>query len=138
MSCEEMAIPVVVAPIWRGIRREQQKYVYTVICIVAFHGIGGCFFCLIDIPVRMDNDLFGPGAQVDPSDPLPSNGRVWGTAFGTASGAGTSGSWRVPITASAIFVTDSIGHRQIEPRPTWCTTARHGISCDRRWPCLSP
>jgi len=52
----------------------------------------------------MDDDLFGQGVQVDPSDPLPSNGRVWGTAFGTASGAGTSGSWHDAITASIIFV----------------------------------
>ena len=39
------------------------------------------------------------------------------TAFGTASGAGTLGSWRAPVAASAIFVTDGIWHRQIGPVP---------------------
>jgi hypothetical protein len=52
----------------------------------------------------MDDDLFGPGAQVDPSDPLRSDGRAWNTVFGTASDAGTLGSWRAPITASTVFV----------------------------------
>jgi hypothetical protein len=33
---------------------------------------------------------------------------------------------------------DGIWHRQIEPRLPWCTTARHGISCDKRRPCQSP
>ena len=81
----------------------------------ACHRIGGCSFC-----------------------PLRSNGGTWGAAFGTASGAGTSGSWRAPITASTIFVTDGIWHRQVEPRPTWCRASRHDISCDKRRPRLSP
>ena len=81
---------------------------------------------------------FGSGAQVDSSDPLRRNGRVWGTALGTASGVGTWGSWRDPIATSTIFVTDGIWRRQIKPRPTWRMTARHGISCDKRWPHLSP
>jgi hypothetical protein len=42
----------------------------------------------------MDADLSSQGAQADPSGPLRSNGRAWGTAFGTASGACTAGSWR--------------------------------------------
>src|SRR5689334_24397515 len=51
----------------------------------------------------------------------------------------TSGyAWRAPITASAISVTDGIWRRQIEPRPTWCRASRHDISCDKRWPRLSP
>jgi hypothetical protein len=106
--------------------------------VSAFHSIGGCFFCLIDIPFRMDDDLSGQGAQVNLSGLLRSNGRAWGTAFGTASGACTSGSWRDPIAVSAIFVTDGTWHRQIEPMPTWRMTARQGISCDKRRPHLSP
>jgi len=43
-----------------------------------FHSIGGCSFCPIDIPFRMDDDLFGSGTQVNPSDPSRSNGRVLG------------------------------------------------------------
>src|SRR5690242_11983071 len=50
--------------------------------------------------VGMDDDLSGQGAQADPSAPLRSNGRAWGTALGTPSGAGTSGSWHAPIAAS--------------------------------------
>ena len=107
-------------------------------CLPAFHSIGGCSFGLIDIPFRMDDDLFGQGGQVDPSGPLRSNGRAWGTAFGTASGTRTLGSWHAPIAASAIFVTDGIWRRQIEPRRTWRTTARQGVSCDKRRPCQSP
>ena len=75
---------------------------------------------------------------MDPPSPLRSNGRAWGMAFGTVSGAGTSGSWRDPIATSAIFVTDGIWHRQLEPRSTWRMAARHGISYDKRWPHLSP
>ena len=73
-------------------------------CLPAFHSIGGCSFCLIDIPFRTDGDLSGQGPQVDPSGPLRSNDRAWGAAFGTASGACTSGPWHAPITASTIFV----------------------------------
>jgi hypothetical protein len=104
----------------------------------ACHSIGGCSFCLIDIPGWMDDDLFGQGGQVDPSGPLRSNGKVRSTTFVTASGVCTSGSWHDSIAASAIFVTDGIWHRQIEPMPTCRTAPHHGISCDTRWPCQSP
>jgi len=60
----------------------------------------------------------------------------WGTAFGTASGVGTFMA-RLDCHPT-IFITDGIWRRQIEPRPTWRMTARHGISCDKRWPDLSP
>src|SRR4051794_472595 len=50
----------------------------------------------------------------------------------------TLGSWRAPIAASTIFVTDGIWRRQIEPMLIWCMTAHHGISCDKRRPHLSP
>ena len=33
---------------------------------------------------------------------------------------------------------DGTRHCQIEPMPAWRTTARHGMSCDKRRPCLSP
>ncbi len=33
---------------------------------------------------------------------------------------------------------DGIWHRQIEPSSAWRTTARHGLTCDKRRPCQSP
>ena len=59
-------MPVAVAPAWHDARREQQHLVYILVNIAALHSIGGCFFCLIDIPFRMDDDRFGQGAQVSP------------------------------------------------------------------------
>src|SRR4051812_25048348 len=44
--------------------------------VSALHSIGGCFFCLIDIPFRIDDDLSGQGPQVDTSGLLRSNGRA--------------------------------------------------------------
>jgi hypothetical protein len=41
--------------------------------VSALHSIGGCSFCLIDIPFRMDDDLSGQGPQVDPSGLLRSS-----------------------------------------------------------------
>jgi hypothetical protein len=38
--------------------------------VSAFHNIGGCFVCLIDIPFRTDGDRSGQRPQVDPSGPL--------------------------------------------------------------------
>jgi hypothetical protein len=69
-------MPVAVAPAWHDARREQQHLVYILVNIAALHSIGGCFFCLIDIPFRMDDDRFGQGGQVDPSGRLRSNGRA--------------------------------------------------------------
>jgi hypothetical protein len=96
------------------------------------HSIGGCSFCLIDIPFRMDDDLSGQRAQVNL---LRSNGRAWGTTFGTASGVGTSGSWHDPIAAVAIPVSDGIWRCQIEKAHlAHDTSSRHVVPQETAMP----
>jgi hypothetical protein len=106
--------------------------------VSAFHSIGGCSFCPIDIPFRMDDDLFGSPTQVNPSDPSRSNGRVLGHGVRYRIRRRHVGFMARLDCHPTIFITDGIWRRQIEPRPTWRMTARHGISCDKRWPDLSP
>ena len=106
--------------------------------VSACHSIGGCSFCLIDIPFRTDGDLSGQGLQADPSGPLPSNGRAWARRSVPHQAPARRVHGTPPIAASTIFVTDGIWHRQIEPRSTWRTTHRHDTSCDKRRPHLSP
>jgi hypothetical protein len=88
---------------------------------------------------RLDGDLSGQRPQAaDPSGPLRSNGKAWARRSVPHQAPARRVHGACPSPPPQFSSSDGIWRRQIEPRLTWCATARYGISCDKRRPCQSP